>query len=335
MTGFDPEFRDLDHYIRAITERIWTDGRIADIARYYAADCVVETPGGVTRGADAVIAGTRATLAMFPDRRLLAEEVIVSGDAARGFHSSHRILSPMTHAGAGAFGAPSGRPVHVRTIADCVCRDNRIVHEWLVRDQAAIAHQVGCAPRALAQAWLDAGIAPGGAAATVAPPPYRNAICADPAAQDYAAALRATWDDAGPRALDASHARTVIAALPGGAMAVGRAAVAGYWDGMRAAFPDARLTVEHLVAAPRPGRTALALRWRLAGRHGGSGRFGAASGRPVRILGIAHAEAGAGGIEREWILVDEIAIWMQLLDPARDAATGPESSISTTMEETP
>ena len=48
MKGFDAEFRDLDHYIRVITDRIWEGRRIDDIRLYYAADCAVETPSGVT-----------------------------------------------------------------------------------------------------------------------------------------------------------------------------------------------------------------------------------------------------------------------------------------------
>ena len=110
MKGFDAEFRDLDHYIRAITDRIWEGGQVDDIHRYYSADCAVETPSSVSIGAAAVVAGTRATLAEFPDRRLLAEDVVISGDEDGGFLSSHRIFSPMTHAGAGRYAAgPLGR----------------------------------------------------------------------------------------------------------------------------------------------------------------------------------------------------------------------------------
>ncbi len=35
MRGFDAEFRNLDHYIRVITDRIWEGGRIDDIRTYY------------------------------------------------------------------------------------------------------------------------------------------------------------------------------------------------------------------------------------------------------------------------------------------------------------
>ena len=177
MKGFDAEFRDLDHSIRAITDRIWEGGRLDDIHRYYSADCAVETPSGVSIGVAAVVAGTRATLAEFPDRRLLAEDVVISGDEDGGFLSSHRIFSPMTHAGAGRYAAaPLGRTVYARTIADCVCIDNRIVHEWLVRDQGAIARQLGLDERSLAQRWLNQSAGQTLPAMPPAPAPYRSFI---------------------------------------------------------------------------------------------------------------------------------------------------------------
>jgi hypothetical protein len=155
MRGFDPEFFDLPHYIRVITDRIWEQRRIDDIHRYYSDPCIVETPLGVSTALSDVITGTEATLKMFPDRRLLAEDIIVSGDDEYGYLSSHRIISPMTHLGDGNFGLASGKKVHARTIADCLCKDNRIVHEWLVRDHAAIAGAIGTTPKALAAKWLN------------------------------------------------------------------------------------------------------------------------------------------------------------------------------------
>jgi hypothetical protein len=116
MKGFDTEFSNLDHYIRVITARIWEGRRIDDIRLYYSDPCVVETPMSVSSAVEDVVTGTRATLAMFPDRRLLAEDVIQSGDEEGGFLSSHRIISPMTHAGDGSFGRASGARVHAHAL---------------------------------------------------------------------------------------------------------------------------------------------------------------------------------------------------------------------------
>lgn len=316
MKGFDAEFRDLDHYIRAITDRIWEGGRVDDIHRYYSADCAVETPSSVSIGTAAVVAGTRATLAEFPDRRLLAEDVIISGDENGGYLSSHRILSPMTHAGAGRFAtAPLGRTVYARTIADCVCVGNRIVHEWLTRDQGAIALQLGLEPRALAQRWLNLAAGTAMPQMPPAPQPYRSCIDPWPLAKAYAEVFGQCWGSNFGDAVAAYDDR-VISALPNGQTAVGRVALADFWRSLRSALPHAEFSVEHLVANPRPGRaTAVALRWRVRARHDGAGRFGPPTGKPVQILGICHAEIENRRVLREWVLIDEIALWMQLLNP--------------------
>ena len=332
MKGFDAEFRDLDHYIRVITDRIWEGRRVEDIRRYYGEHCAVETPAGVSIGTGPVVAGTWATLAQFPDRRLLAEDVIISGDEHGGFLSSHRIASPMTHAGPGAFGAATGKPVFARTMADCVCIDNRIVHEWLVRDQSAIARQIGLHERDLAQRWLNER---GGFAKPAMPPapaPYRSFIDPQPLAQAYAETLRRLWrarDRMAALATDrmaalvTTHDAAVITAVPGGEMRVGLPALAAFWAELGAALHCQQVDVEHLVINQRPGRaTALAMRWRAHAVHAGDGRYGAATCRAVEVLGISHAEVEGGRIVREWLLIDDVAIWMQVLSPDGAARRG-------------
>ncbi len=314
MKGFDAEFHDLDHYIRVITDRIWEGRRIHDIVRYYAPDCAVETPSSVSIGVAPVVDGTRATLLAFPDRRLLAEDVIVSGDETHGFLSSHRIFSPMTHAGPGAFGPPSGKPVFVRTIADCVCINNRIVHEWLVRDQAAIARQVGLLERDVAQGWLNASGGWRKAAMPAAPGRYRSFIDPDPIAQRYAEGVQRLWAGASAAALQTTHHADAITALPGGEVAVGLTAIAHFWTGLGGALTPREVTVEHLVVQHRPGRpSAIAMRWRAWTTHTRDGRYGPATGRAVEVMGISHADVQDGRVLREWLLIDDVALWMQVL----------------------
>ena len=314
MKGFDAEFQDLDQYIRVITDRIWEGRRLDDIRRYYGDDCAVETPSSVSIGIEPVIEGTRKTLMAFPDRRLLAEDVIISGDDEQGYLSSHRIFSPMTHAGPGAFGAPTGRPIHVRTVADCVCLNNRIIHEWLVRDQAAIARAIGRHEREVAQDWLDAAGGWSKPPMPPAPAPYRSHMEAAGPAADVAQA----WMDGLRRASfeQSGVAAGVITCLPGGTVAVGVPSRAAFWSGLVRALPNPRVEIEHLVSVPRPGRAAAgAMRWRWRAHHLGDGRYGPPTGRPVDILGITHLELEGAQIVREWVLIDDVATWMQVLSP--------------------
>jgi predicted ester cyclase len=318
MPGFDAEFTSLDDYIRVITARIWEGRQVDTIHRYYGADCAVITPGGTSQGVDAVVRGTLETLHQFPDRRLLCEDIVSAGDMQRGFLSSHRIASTMTHRGDGAFGAATGRPVQVRTVADCVCVGNRIVHEWLVRDQGAIALQLGSTPQALARQWLDSKGAP-----TLplwqppAPAAWQDPMHTTPGACLLADTYRALW--AGQLAvLQQSCDEAIALQLPNGQATLGVDAAEAFWFGYTAAFNGAALHIDSLAERIEPGRTPrVAMRWRLTGRHTGGGRFGPATQQPIEIMGITHAEVdhARSRILREWVLIDEVALWMQILSP--------------------
>ena len=157
MKGFDPRFADLPDYILRCTETIWEGRRISALDWHYDDDLVVRTPAGLSRGNAAGKADTTATLSEFPARLLMSEDVIWCGDEDEGPLSSHRIVSTATHRG-GAFGAATGRPVMFRTIADTFCRNDRVSDEWLVRDNSAIALQLGSTAtrRRTASGWACA-----------------------------------------------------------------------------------------------------------------------------------------------------------------------------------
>lgn len=111
MKGFDQQYADLPDYILKCTRMIWEGRGISELDWHYGDDLLVRTPAGISRGNAAGKANTMATLAEFPDRQLLGEDVIWSDDENTGFLSSHRILSTATHQG-GAFGPathPQGR----------------------------------------------------------------------------------------------------------------------------------------------------------------------------------------------------------------------------------
>ena len=136
MKGFSNQFKDLPDYIVKITKEIWEDRGLATLHNYYDKDIPMRFPSGLVTGNAGVIDGTLATLAEFPDRELLADDVIWSGNEDDGFLSSHRINTSGTHTGHGAFGAPTGKRFSVYTIADCAAKNEVIDDEWLSVCQA-------------------------------------------------------------------------------------------------------------------------------------------------------------------------------------------------------
>lgn len=319
--GFDPRWQTPEDFVLGITREIWEERRIDALREHYAADVLVRSPVSVLRGNDPVVAATLATLAEFPDRQLLGEDVIWAGtdaqqgDGRAGFLSSHRLLSRATHAGDGVYGRATGRAVAYRILAECWCCEGAVRDEWLVRDQSAILHQLGQDPRAWVQARLSdpktvlaAPLSPD----TDPDGPYRGTGTRDEPAEELAGRLKEIM--AGdlsviPKAWD----RAASLAYPGGVTGHGWQDADAFWLGLRSAFPSAAFRIDHRIGRKDAGRPLrAAVRWSLYGRHDGWGSFGAPSGTYVYVMGITHAEFGPRGLHREWTLIDETAIWTQI-----------------------
>ena len=320
LSGFDPEFASLPDYIVKITERIWEGRGVGLIRRWYAADCVVHTSMGPARGAEASVRGTLDTLNMLPDRRLLPEDVIWSQDEPATYLSSHRLICPGHHRGDGDLGAATGRAVAVRAIADCLCRGNQVVEEWLVRDAAGLVAQIGGDPEAVASRLAARDAAAGIASWQIGPAEtlrtkgaFRPAMLQDdPAARFARDTLEALWRADLDVVAQRYHPACSLHA-PGFRTQYGHEGVWSTLFGYLAAFPDGRFVVEHSIARHDSGQpTRVATRWWFTGTHAGGGRFGAASGATVLILGITHAHVVDGRIREEWMLVDELAVRKQI-----------------------
>jgi len=323
MTGFDPKFADFPDYIIGITREIWEDRGISTLQGYYAPDIVVRAPGSVVVGNEGVIAATMATLAEFPDRQLLGEDVIWSGTPEAGMLSSHRIISTATHSGDGAYGAATGRKLTYRVLADCHAKNNVIDDEWLIRDQGAIVRQMGWEATDFARDLIAREGGPEACIrplrpATDRPGPYQGRGNDNQWGARHAD-LIARMMSADMAAVEESYDRAAQVEYPGGVTGHGWGPVDRFWMGLRAAFPSATFTVHHQIGREDdtlPPRSAI--RWSLHGKHDGWGVFGAPTGAEVYILGISHAEFGAvvpGRVKlrREWTLLDETAVWKQIL----------------------
>ena len=101
MKGFSNRWKDFPDYIIGITQEIWEGRGVHLLHDWYAEDLVFRLSSGIGVGRQAVIDSTLATLAEFPDRQLLGEDVIWSGNPEEGMLSSHRIFCTATHAGHG------------------------------------------------------------------------------------------------------------------------------------------------------------------------------------------------------------------------------------------
>lgn len=316
--GFDPKWRDETDYVLGITREIWEDREIGTLKQYYGPDLVVRSAASVVEGNDGIIAATQATLAEFPDRELPGEDVIWCEVTPASFLSSHRLYCWATHTGPGMYGAPTGRRLEYRILADCYCEGNAVTDEWLVRDQGAIVRQMG---HDVAGWTRDLIAREGGPEHCVRPFSSRN----NPPGPYKGRGNDDSWGgqlsdlltrmmDAEFSVIPAGYDRACELAYAGHVMAHGHAAADAHWLGLRSSFPSATFTIHHVIGRDDPMMSPrAAVRWSLEGRHDGWGSFGAPTGAAVTVMGITHAEFGPRGLRREWTLIDETAVWKQIL----------------------
>lgn len=327
LEGFDDEFVDIVDYIVRTTHRIWEERGIGRIYDHYLHNIVVHTSDGTVYGRDRVIADSVATMAAFPDVRLYADDVIWSGNDRDGFHTSHRITWVGHNTGHGIYGPPTGRKIMRTGIAHCLVRENRIVEEWIARDELALVRQLGHDEHVLARrmAERDAASRRSGDGGDGAGEVERLVGQSTPRPPADAGAgveglVRATVDEIWNwrllNRIDERYAEGYVCYLPPSRRVYGRGALKFHVLSLLAAFPDAKVGLDHFCArGDEESGYRTALRWTFEGTHTGPGRFGEPTGRRVRLLGISHDEIHGEQFTRGWTIFDEFSLLKQLYRP--------------------
>lgn len=331
MKGFDDKFRTVPEYILGITREIWEERGVgAALQRYYADNVLVRAANGMLAGNKGVAAATLQTLHEFPDRRLIGEDVIWNGNEDDGFLSSHRLLSVKRHTGNGAYGRATGRLVRSRIIAECWIRENQVIEEWLVRDQDAFARGLEFTAEGLARQQAEQDLKTRGKVIYFTPADdvagnFQPTIERDDEADAYATGWREIWQGKRPAAIASIYHQGAAVEVPGGAMVNGHIDLDRFVIGYLASFPDAEFRIDQLMINKEPRQAArLAMRWSINATHSGWGHFGIPTGAPVYIMGLTHAHMVNGLVTMEWILIDEVSIWKQIIAHQRsEAPSGP------------
>lgn len=323
MKGFDPEFTDIVDYILRITYRIWEGKQIGLCQDYYSEDCPVYTLAGYTEGAEQVTQNTMRTLSGFPDRTLHADNIVWGGNDEEGYHSSHLICTNMTNLGPSEFGPATGRQAQIQVIAHCVCKDNRIVEEWLVRDNYALARQLGVDPENWARdqarkplppdssfaRWLDSEFQ---RVASVGRQRSLYPAAAGDGEAFVRAALQNIWNGrmlGDCRLLYAENARLHASARDD---YDGVDSIARFYMDILGALPDACISVDYTCSNSMLEGDYIAARWVIAGTHTGAALWGSPTGAPIVILGESQYRLVDGKVMEEWLVFDELAVMTQV-----------------------
>lgn len=314
----------LVDYILGITFEIWEQRGVDLINQYYGADTVVYGLDGITRGAAQMIDGTNAMLAAYPDRLLLADDVIWSGSREQGYYSSHRIISPMTNEGATLFGPATGKKVRIMTIADCVVEEGVITLEWLLRDNHALVTQLGfdsleCAKIIAAgrndesNKWIAAEIDRLRADGISGHSEY----LADPTSATAEFAMQAianNWSHGDANSTALAYSPYAVQHRSPIELYSGRDSIADHFAGLRDGISVAGVSVDHIAVQPADSEGLhIAARWCVAGTHTGEYLGLAATGRPVYVLGSTHWRIEGGKIALEWTVFDGLGVLSQLV----------------------
>ncbi|MFC4454276.1 ester cyclase [Deinococcus sonorensis] len=304
------------------THQLWDDRAVGLIYTQYAHNVQIHQDVADQIGQEAVVTDAIRTLAAFPDLRLVGHEVIWSGNAQDGVHSSHRAVWCGHHLGHGRYGPPTGGRIHCRVITQQDMRGGRVVQEWRVRDELAVIRQLGLDGWALARSMAEAdGVHTAGFGELARghgqrPPP--TTLDGDPADPEALPGLLygLVWNGRMFNLLRTYYADDAVIWVPGHRRLATLQARMHYVLQLLAAFSDGAMQLEQVTwTGTEPLGFRIAARWTFQGTHDGPGLYGAPTGRRVRVMGISHFEVRGGRIVRESMLWNEFALLVQLSRP--------------------
>ncbi|PKH23614.1 polyketide cyclase [Enterobacterales bacterium CwR94] len=319
IPGFSPQFDSLQQFILTLTHQVWEQKDIGQLADFYGTPVTFHTPEKRLTDLSDFMRLTLEALHCFPQRQVLTEDILCSREDELTGYATQRTVARIQHLGDGFFGAPTGRTLWVRTWADRLCSDGVVSQEWLLQDRAAIVSQIGMNVADFARQLAIVRREQGQDA--VAPEELEARWAGGPDGDDVEGALAAVveryltmWAGGNSGVVPGLYHPAATLFAPGHEMRTGEQDISSFLSGYRASFADAETQLHHIVVrrdADEPVR--IALRWSLLTWHDGYGKFGAPTRKPVALTGISHLELRDGVIIREYLGLDELAIWSQIV----------------------
>lgn len=322
MRGFEDTYEDIVDYILRITYRIWEDKDAEYINATYADPGHIVGSSGLKVNRDQILAETRQYLAMFPDIRLLADEMIWAGDDEVGFRTSHRLWDLGTHTGPSEFGEPTGRQTASWTIANCVVVENEIVEEWVLDNTLHLIQQLGLDAVEVARSTANStDLGPllarhreieEGAARASAPPEVSRGGAFDVDAT-VRAGFHGIFNDQDLARVDEVYADNVRYHGATGCELHGREAIKAEVAAYLTMFPDLARVIDEIYWQGNDHEGYLAsVRWSAVGTHRGAGRYGAPTDRRVSFWGISQLTLRNGRVTDEWTMFTDFEL-LQLI----------------------
>ncbi len=326
MKGFEPHYGSIPDYIIRCTYDIWNHKNSGLIDTHYAEVGEIYTPLGFASQMQEVIESTNQSLSSTSDAEGYCMNVIWAGNEDDGYLSSHLIRSHKINKGDTAFGPASHNRIDTFTIADCLCWENKIIKEWLVRDNGGIVKQMGLNPKDVAWKlavtdyqnevthWWEMVCTERNQA-----PKTRPILQGRPDDNNHTQVVLNMFNDvwhANYFALvDEYYSYNVQVKAFGSRDIVGTPHLKTLLTDIYAGLAGADFVVDHTQeTASNAGdnESFVHVRWSIAATHADSPTFGKGTGCPLYIMGISQFRVVDGRICEEWTLFDELALWKQI-----------------------
>ncbi len=326
LRGFDDEYVDIVDYIVRCTYKIWEQHGIGLIYGHYTHNAVQHGTDGVWYGRDQVIANTIQMQAAFPDLRLIADDVVWTGDDVEGFKTSHRCTLVGRNTGYSVFGAPTGRRIALRSVYNCAVRENRIYAEWAFNDELSLIRQLGLPLRETVKKLTPAPLdslgsdtvgqverVRGQTTPDALPPATASKLGSVDVEDLVRRSMHEIWNWRLLNKVDDYYGENYLYHGATGRETYGRGNYKAYVLSVLAMFPDAAMHIDDLCwnGDEREGyRTAV--RWTLLGTHTGPGIYGEPTDRQIQMSGITQHLVRGGRFVEEWTLFNELQILQHL-----------------------
>ncbi|CAE6867400.1 hypothetical protein R75465_08055 [Paraburkholderia aspalathi] len=322
-------YRDPREYITSWTDRIWITRGLGHLKDHYAPDVKVHTCYGETYGFEDVMKNSLQKMVAFPNRGGGHDDVIWEQRGPNGFVSAHRVFNNATHLGHWTYGPPTGKDWVNRGMAHCVVQDNKVVEEWVIRDEYAVLEHLGLDPFKVAAQLaahspvlgtaIDAGAEAAPFAGRIDNPvkagisgvrPERYVAECEMIAEMFGNVWNGRFFDMVPR----YFSDTIVCQTVRLRRVMGIVPYQMELMSLLAAVPDAQVEIRDFAVHES---TDLGLRvgtvWLLRGTYCGSPVYGPTNNAPVNLLGSSHFEIRNGKIIREVRIFDEIAVMAQII----------------------
>lgn len=338
LPGFEDQFVDIVDYILRITYWIWHEQKVDLCLDYYSSASSLHTMVGDIVGNQTVVDNTWATLRSFPDRTLDGENVVWDVvEPGTTYFTSHLIVSHMTNNGDSEFGPATNKRARIRTIADCIIRENVIVEEWLMRDNALLVMALGFDVKEVAKQQAQRDITENNFDLLEFVGKLRNVVQENKISspqtslydanenisfipeQDpkrFATMLFGTlwqqreWE----KNISSFYDFRVTAHLPAGRELSGTMEYKEFLTEFLTGLSEVAISIDNVSTIPYLGDAVdVAVRWSLSAVHNGdSAVLGPASNTPIYLLASSHFRIIRNRVREEWTVFDELALQRQV-----------------------